>query len=1097
MSDPNKAVFLSYASQDAEAARRICDALRAAGVEVWFDQSELVGGDQWDQKIRKQIKDCALLIPVISAATQARLEGYFRLEWKLAAQRTHTMADAKPFLLPVVIDATRDAEAHVPEEFRAVQWTRLPGGEASENFCTRLKQLLAGTVAGVANPGPASKRSATTRTGGGASPSPAGWRRRVPATAWIGALVMVLGIASYLALRTKPSAGPPTSAPTTQESAPLSAARQLVAKAWVLMNKTELGRAELEAADELCKRAAALDSTDTDVQAAWSQVDTWFVFHNFDATPERRERARIKAARALQLAPAGYEARLAQACYLVRGGGDQNVPMDSGVAEDLLKGLLREKPDEPRALFALGILQVNLDRLAQARATFGRLAENPAFAATAWNEIGWAEWSQADDYRAAEVAADRSIALQPYWGNLSLKSHLAWRWRGDLDMAMAAQLRIPAVERAEDHGVSHACELYFLRREPTKGLRLLDTVARDWLRSNGYEGPKAIWAALAEEQLGRKDRAEVQWQAALKLLERRLDDQSDSNLLLGLKAYVLAALGRSADAENTMRLMRDDDSGAAKGKGQNSRAVIIYARLGQADKALDLLEKDPRLTAAVARIDPRFDSLRALPRFQALQARLDADPRSSPTAKGTTPKDATATKVSDKSVAVLAFANLSDDKANEYFSDGISEELLNVLAKVPGLKVTARTSSFFFKGKDTPIPEIAQKLGVAYVVEGSVRKQGSKVRITAQLIKAADGFHVWSDTFTRDLKDIFAVQDEIAGLVAKTLELKMGLDLPARRTVDPEAFRLLLSGRAKVRLSGNANRDAGIADFRAAVSRSPDYAEAWAEMAHAYIQNARFGGVSLEAGFQEARQAIAKALAIAPDSPEVLAAAGWVRRTADWDWRGASQAFHRAVELSPENADILTEAAETLVTVGQIDEAIQLGRRAVALDPLNPAAHFNLSFILSNAGHLPESMESARRAVELAPGAEDYHSNLAVALADLGRLDEAEKELALESHGDVRITAEAMILVRRGQKAAARAKVRELEGLPNRNNDMAEIHAENGDTDLAFAALERSYARHETGMPWVKVDPYLRSLHSDPRWPGLLRKMGLADDQLK
>src|SRR5881394_641763 len=129
MSEPNKAVFLSYASQDAEAAKKICDALRAAGVEVWFDQNELVGGDAWDAKIRKQIAECALFVPIISASTQARLEGYFRIEWKLAAQRTHAMAEAKPFLLPVVIDETPDGEAHVPGEFRAVQWTRLPAGE--------------------------------------------------------------------------------------------------------------------------------------------------------------------------------------------------------------------------------------------------------------------------------------------------------------------------------------------------------------------------------------------------------------------------------------------------------------------------------------------------------------------------------------------------------------------------------------------------------------------------------------------------------------------------------------------------------------------------------------------------------------------------------------------------------------------------------------------------------------------------------------------------------------------------------------------------------------------------------------------------------
>src|SRR3954468_17729815 len=155
MSEPSTAVFLSYASQDADAAERICDALRAAGVEVWFDQSELVGGDTWDAKIRGQISSCALFLPVISANSQARLEGYFRLEWKLAAQRTHTMADEKTFLLPIVIDDTRDAEAKVPGEFRAVQWTKLSGGETLPAFTARVKRLLDGSAMEAGRPRPA------------------------------------------------------------------------------------------------------------------------------------------------------------------------------------------------------------------------------------------------------------------------------------------------------------------------------------------------------------------------------------------------------------------------------------------------------------------------------------------------------------------------------------------------------------------------------------------------------------------------------------------------------------------------------------------------------------------------------------------------------------------------------------------------------------------------------------------------------------------------------------------------------------------------------------------------------------------------------
>jgi TolB-like protein/Flp pilus assembly protein TadD len=223
MPDSAPAIFLSYASQDADAARRICESLRAAGVEVWFDQSELVGGDQWDQKIRGQVKACALFVPVISAATQARLEGYFRLEWKLAAQRTHTMADAKPFLLPVVIDATRDAEAHVPEEFRAVQWTRLPGGEATPTFVARVRNLL-GIVAA-----PEAGARLVRAQGDGlgqATPLP---RKRSPLALGAGAFAIVVAIGTALFVSKKSDRS--AVAPSTVAAQPAPAAETKAAPA--------------------------------------------------------------------------------------------------------------------------------------------------------------------------------------------------------------------------------------------------------------------------------------------------------------------------------------------------------------------------------------------------------------------------------------------------------------------------------------------------------------------------------------------------------------------------------------------------------------------------------------------------------------------------------------------------------------------------------------------------------------------------------------------------------------------------------------------------------------------------------------------------
>ena len=1083
MSDATKAVFLSYASQDAAAAKRIADALRAAGVEVWFDQSELVGGDAWDAKIRKQIAECALFVPLISANTQARREGYFRLEWRIAAQRTHMMSESVAFLLPLVIDATRDPEADVPGEFKGVQWTRLPDGETPAAFTTRVASLLAGEAGRVRLVPPAASKAGS---------GPVRQPQRVRYRRWL-APALVGGVVFLGALfwsQSRNLLGPASAQPSGAMSQ-TSGARRFVAQAWVQLNKPQLARAELEVAEGFAKQATEADSADAEAWAVSSQVDSWFVLHGLDATAERREAARSKAAKALQLAPTNYEARLAQACYLVRGGGDLVAASDMPAADEVLQSLLKERPDEPRALLALATLQGNAGRMAEALSTYERLAANPDFAVVAWNEIGWADYV-AGHYADAEVAAGRSVALQSYWGNLTLQALLAVWWRGDLGLAKSIYDRIPAAVRQEDHGVANDCQLLFLRREPDALLRLLDGVPRDWLHSNAYDGPKALWAALANEQLGRTERARLQWQTVLTQVERPLADHPDADALLRLKALALAALGQGAEADRVLQLARESTS--AGSIQAFLRDVATQLRLGHPDAALDSLEHEPRLTAAACRIAPQFDVLRSQPRFQALQARLDSDPQASPNAA----KAMVTPVVDQKSVAVLAFANLSDDKANEYFSDGISEELLNVLAKVPGLKVTARTSSFHFKGTTTAIPEIASQLGVAYVVEGSVRKAGDKVRITAQLIKAADGFHVWSDTFTRDLKDIFAVQDEIAGLIAQNLQAKMALGRE-RPAVTPEAYALSLQARhAASQLTIEGGRQA-VKLYREMLALAPADADAWAELAYAYQYLARFGGMDISEGMREARLAARKALELDPEQPVGLAAFGWVQRTDEHDWRGAVQSFRHALAAAPENVALMSDAAICFLNVGLMDEAIALASRAVERDPLNPKAHWSLGIVLTNAGKPAQAEAPFRRAVELAPAAVEYHSHLARTLTALNRLDEAKAVALAETSEGYRIATLIGIYYHAGDKITADRLMAEL--IAKYGGSMAGyiavIYAQAGNPDEAFKWLERAYAARDAAVAWSKTSAFLRSLHGDPRWPIFLRKMGLADDQLK
>ncbi len=618
MSDFSKAVFLSYASQDAEAARRIAEALRAAGVEVWFDQSELRGGDAWDQKIRRQIKECALFVPVISANTQSRLEGYFRIEWKLAAQRTQAMADEKAFLVPVVIDHIHDGEAKVPVEFTAVQWTRAAGGDDAGSLVANILNLLG---------------------------------RVIPAEA---------------------------------------------------------------------------------------------------------------------------------------------------------------------------------------------LAPSP---------------------------------------------------------------------------------------------------------------------------------------------------------------------GRRAEA---------------------------------------------------------------------------------------------AAKPSGPSIAVLAFTNLSRDPENEYFSDGISEELLNVLAKIPGLKVAARTSAFFFKGRNVPIPEIARTLGVAHVVEGSVRKMGNRVRITAQLIDAQDGFHLWSDNFDRELQDIFAVQDEIAALIARNLQLKLSAAPRAPRTVNPEAHRLVLEGRHFWTL----RTDEGFARAEQAYSRAleidPQFAQAHAGLAD--VSAVRSWYASLGGGVPykgELARALAEAHAgfeLDPSLAEVQASLGCVAYQ-EFRWSESAKHYQDAFRLNPNYAVAYHWQAHLLAGQGRLDAGLTALERSITLDPLSFVTLVNYTTQLNLAQRYEDVLAVAERARALLTA---MHAPLegarAIALLGLGRNDEAvaaarlvlqEKSFAMRWWAGE----EALFVLRQvGDPGEATAALRTMQAaLPPDNLAHGQLLHAVGHFDEALPFLEQTspafFARFHFQIIWDDV-------REDPRFHRLLAKLG-------
>ncbi len=606
------AVFLSYAHEDAAAARRIAEGLRALGIEVWFDQSELRGGDAWDQKIRKQIKECALFLPIVSQHTQARGEGYFRLEWKLAVERTHHMAEGMPFLTPVALDRSHEADALVPPEFLRVHWTRLAEGEPTPEFLAQIKRLL----------------------------------------------------------------------------------------------------------------------------------------------------------------------------------------------------------DAPRKSTAMR-------KAESAGSKFTTASATPQFPAPT-----------------APVAA--SVAPPG-----------------------SAPLAVPPVR-------------------PTSSA------------------------------VGQAVRARLAW-------------------LLALAAVVvIGVFGWSM-------------------------------RPGKSDLATPSEHSAP-----------------------------PSPPSTLTSSNGPMPEKPGASPAADKSVAVLAFADLSAAHDSEYFSDGISEELLNVLAKVPGLKVTARTSAFFFKGKNLPIPEIASKLGVAYVVEGSVQRVGDRIKITAQFIKAADGFHVWSDTFLRDAKDVFAVEEEIAGLIAKQLSLKLGASSAV--TVNPRAFELYLQGRQAWSLRNAPAYVRAEACFNQALAIEPEFGLARAGLADVWLLRNE-SRISQYANRDSpdvilVQKELERVLSRDPTLPEPHASLGMLLGLR-WQQSESDHQLRRAIALNPNFATAHQWRARERMLDGWVDDALAEMKLAMAADPLAPRVMSNAAMVLSCAGHATESMQAAERALALQPDASQAVIWKIESLLALGRVDEA------------------------------------------------------------------------------------------------------------
>jgi TolB-like protein len=685
MSESSKAIFLSYASQDAEAARRICDALRAAGLEVWFDQSELRGGDAWDASIRRQIRECALFLPVISSTTNSRSEGYFRLEWKLAVERSHLMADDQPFLLPVAIDDTPDGGARVPDAFRARQWTRLPDGVASPAFCAQVKRLLDEAMAPETPPPP----------------------------------------------RKQPAAVQPAEAPS---SAPREATRPA-------------GRRSL-------------------------------------ATP-------VAAALALVAVLAG--------------------------------------------LFA------------------------------------WQPWK----------------------------------------------------------------------------------------------------------------------------------------------------------------------------------------------------------------------------------------PGSPPSGAGSTAAPAT-TAASSETIAVLPFANLNPDKADPHFADGFSEEILNTLSRIPGLRVTARTASFSFKGKELTTGEIAAKLGVNYVVEGSVRRTGDQARVIVQLVKGSDGFQAWSETYTLEVKDIYTVQNEVAIQVARALKLRLGAaadeKLASGATQNPAAYDAYLRGQEALNRGSLTNdhlRDAARLLLQA-VTLDPGFALAHGRLAEVYIALGNSRAEPREKAYPLAKASAERALAIDPRNVPALNALGEYAFHYAWEWEESDRFFRQALAIDPNYYPAVSHLASHDRARNRLEDSLASYRRVKELNPL--ANHSSIMYALINLKRYDEAIELGRQDIAASPASMAPRFAMAYAQNLSGQGEEGLRALEAAFTPERRANLRELVFLGwsysvAGQKDKARAILRKVEGAGGDQRvspyDLAYLHAGLGERDRVFELLERAYAQRDPNLPFIGSDPRSEPIRGDPRFRDLLKRMKL------
>jgi TolB-like protein len=454
--------------------------------------------------------------------------------------------------------------------------------------------------------------------------------------------------------------------------------------------------------------------------------------------------------------------------------------------------------------------------------------------------------------------------------------------------------------------------------------------------------------------------------------------------------------------------------------------------------------------------------------------------------------------ITDKSIAVLPFVDMSEKKDQEYFADGMAEEIIDLLVRIPGLKVIGRTSSFQFKGKTEDLRNIGTRLGVAYVLEGSVRKSNERVRVTAQLIDTRTGVHLWSETYDRLTGDTLQVQDEIAIGLARALQTSVGADRQQsrRRPKSDEAYDLYLRGLHALGRNDIDGMATGVTYLQQALDIDPDFMDAAAALADTFYWQANSGIVSSQVGYDQARRAAESVLSRDPDQGLARAVLGAIHSDYDRDWTGADWEFKKALAQAPRDGEVLMLSAQLPVALGQLDVARRIYQQSLAYDPLSATTYFFLSWVEFRARKWPEAEAAARNAVDIAPAIVWGHAQLCFVLLMRGEREAALAEAGRETDPMIRQQAFAIAYHALGRKTDSDLALKALisEGADREAFQIASVYGYRGEQDEALKWLDRAYQQRDPNLFFVKSNPLLGSLEGDPRYKAFLNKMNLPND---